>query len=273
MDTQSKLDYVVAIPARYASTRLAGKPLVLVGDKPMIAQVCLKALQSTATNVIACVDHEKIAEALEPYVAADPRLKVCMTSEKPRSGTERIAEMISLMHLEPETIVVNVQGDEPLITEEHINQVADLLASSNADMATLCAPITEVADVFDPNCVKVVMDAQQRALYFSRAPIPFERDNFMAWQKAKESDASTPYPELQYTHYHHIGIYAYRVRTILDYLQREPAPLETAESLEQLRLLHYGMTIAVAITERPPETGVDTAQDLERVNKIFAQMQ
>ena len=152
----SAVDYVVAIPARFASTRLAGKPLVLVGDKPMIAQVCLKALQSTAKEVIACVDHEKIVAALQPYAANEPRLKICMTSDKPRSGTERIAEMITTQKLDPETIVVNVQGDEPLITQEHINQVANLLASSGADMATLCAPITEVADVFDPNCVKVL---------------------------------------------------------------------------------------------------------------------
>lgn len=271
-DTQ-QVTYVVAIPARFASTRLAGKPLVMVGDKPMIAQVCLKALKSTASEVIACIDHEKIAEALMPYMEQDSRLKICMTSDKPRSGTERIAEMISLMGLLPETIVVNVQGDEPLITAEHITQVATLLASSGADMATLCAPITNVADVFDPNCVKVVMDQQQRALYFSRAPIPFERDNFMAWQKAQQTGDKVPLPKLEYTHYHHIGIYAYRVRTIVDYLQRAPAELEQAESLEQLRLLHYSMAIAVAITDRPPETGVDTVADLERVNKIFAQQQ
>lgn len=278
-----QVEFVVAIPARFASTRLAGKPLVMVGDKPMIAQVCLKALQSTATDVIACIDHEKIAEALQPYTQQESRLKICMTSDKPRSGTERIAEMISLRGLSPETIVVNVQGDEPLITPEHITQVATLLARSGSDMATLCAPITNVADVFDPNCVKVVMDQQQRALYFSRAPIPFERDNFMAWQKAQQVNkentephtvlafGSASLPQLEYTHYHHIGIYAYRVRTIVDYLQRAPALLEQAESLEQLRLLHYGMSIAVAITDRPPETGVDTAADLERVNKIFAQ--
>lgn len=266
-----QVEYVVAIPARFASTRLAGKPLVMIGDKPMIAQVCLKALQSTASEVIACIDHEKIAEALMPYTKQESRLKICMTTDKPRSGTERIAEMISFMGLQSETIVVNVQGDEPLISAEHIMQVATLLVSSEADMATLCAPITNVADVFDPNCVKVVMDQQQRALYFSRAPIPFERDNFITWQKAQQTGDQVPLPKLEYTHYHHIGIYAYRVRTIVDYLQRAPAALEQAESLEQLRLLHYGMSIAVAITTNPPETGVDTADDLERVNKIFAQ--
>lgn len=255
-------DYVVAIPARYASTRLAGKPLALVGGKPMIVQVCLKALASKAKAVIACVDHEEVVKALEPVATENPRLQICLTSDKPRSGTERIAEMLHLQNLDPETIVVNVQGDEPLITKDHIDEVASLLARSGADMSTLCAPITTISDVFDPNCVKVVLDKNNFALYFSRAPIPYERDNFM-----RGVDQVT---KLEYTHYHHIGIYGYKAKTILDYLQREPAPLEQAESLEQLRLLHYGMRIAVATTDRPPETGVDTQADLERVNRILA---
>lgn len=256
-------DYIVAIPARYASTRLAGKPLASVGGEPMICQVCKKALASQAKEVIACIDHEAVAEALKPLAAANPRLKICMTSQKPRSGTERIAEMLINESYPEDTIVVNVQGDEPLITPEHIDEVAGLIDTKNADMSTLCSVITEVADVFDPNCVKVVLNQDNFALYFSRAPIPYERDNFMAGNVSA----------LQYTHYHHIGIYGYRVRTILDYLQRTPAAIEQAESLEQLRLLHYGMSIAVAITDRPPECGVDTAADLERVNKILAAQQ
>ena len=221
-------DYIVAIPARYASTRLAGKPLASVGGEPMICQVCKKALAAQAQAVIACIDHEAVAQALKPLAAENPRLKVCMTSDKPRSGTERIAEMLRNEQYPTDTIVVNVQG--------------------------------EVADVFDPNCVKVVFNQDQMALYFSRAPIPYERDNFMKGSVQ----------QLEFTHYHHIGIYGYRVGTILDYLQRAPAAIEQAESLEQLRLLHYGMSIAVAITDRPPECGVDTAADLERVNKILA---
>ncbi len=254
------MSYIVAIPARYASTRLAGKPLASVGGEPMICQVCKKALASEAQEVIACIDHEAVAQALAPLAADNPRLKVCMTSQRPRSGTERIAEMLIAQSYPADTIVVNVQGDEPLITPEHIDEVAGLIASKQADMSTLCSPITEVRDVFDPNCVKVVFNQERMALYFSRAPIPYERDNFMA------GDVT----ELKFTHYHHIGIYGYRVRTILDYLQRAPAELEQAESLEQLRLLHYGMSIAVAITDRPPECGVDTAADLERVNQILA---
>lgn len=257
------VDYVVAIPARYDSTRLAGKPLALIDGCPMIALVCKKALESQAREVIACVDDQRVEQALAPLAAENPRLKVCMTSQRPRSGTERIAEMLHTLQLPPDTVVVNVQGDEPLITKDHIDAVAHLLAESQADMSTLCAPITELEDVFDPNCVKVVLDKRNFALYFSRAPIPYERDNFAAGFESVKS--------LQFTHYHHVGIYGYKAQTILDYLELEPAELERAESLEQLRLLHYGMKIAVAITDRPPETGVDTAKDLARVQAIMQQ--
>ena len=268
----SQVNYVVAIPARYASTRLAGKPLASVAGQPMIAQVCHKALQSSAQEVIACVDHPAVVEALEPLAQENPRLKICMTSDKPRSGTERIAEMITTSGMDPQTVVVNVQGDEPLITKDHIDAVASLLINSGADMSTLCAPITLPQDVLDPNCVKVVLNAKNFALYFSRAPIPYERDNFSKWQQehAQAGEGNFSYPELTTTHYHHIGIYGYKAQTILDYLKLNPAPSEQAESLEQLRLLHYGMSIAVAITDRPPEAGVDTAADLERVNRILS---
>lgn len=255
------VDYVVAIPARYASTRLAGKPLALIDGCPMIAMVCKKALESQARQVIACVDDERVVQALAPLAEQNPRLKVCMTSQKPRSGTERIAEMLHTLSLPKDTVVVNVQGDEPLITKDHIDAVAELLVKSQADMSTLCAPITTIEDVFDPNCVKVVFDQNHMALYFSRTPIPYERDNF-----AQGQDKVT---KLQFTHYHHVGIYGYKAQTILDYLQLEPADIERAESLEQLRLLHYGMKIAVAVTDRPPEAGVDTAKDLARVNEIL----
>lgn len=257
----STVDYIVAIPARYASTRLAAKPLALVDGKPMIVKVCEKALESSAKEVIACVDHPLVVEALEPLAKENTRLVICMTSQTPRSGTERIAEMLKLKNISGDTIVVNVQGDEPLITKDHIDEVASLLARSGAHMSTLCNPITNIADVFDPNCVKVVMDKDNFALYFSRTPIPYERDNF-----AQGVDKVT---KLEFKHYHHIGIYGYKADTIIDYLNRDPAAIEQAESLEQLRLLHYGMKIAVATTDRPPETGVDTLSDLERVNRIF----
>lgn len=257
-----KVEYVVAIPSRYASTRLAAKPLAIVDGKPMIVKVCEKALESSAKYVMACIDHEAVAEALAPLAASNERLRICMTSQKPRSGTERIAEMLTNEKLDLDTIVVNVQGDEPLITKDHIDEVAALLARSGASMSTLVSEIHNIDDVFDPNCVKCVMDKDNFALYFSRTPIPYERDNFA---QGKENVT-----ELKFKHYHHIGIYGYRAGTILDYLSKQPAELEVAESLEQLRLLHYGMKIAVATTDRPPEIGVDTAADLERVNRIFA---
>lgn len=258
-------NFIVAVPARYASTRLNAKPLALVAGEPMIVRVCKQALQSRASAVVACIDDERVLSVLEPLKQAEPRLQICMTSQNPRSGTERIAEMIKQNSFDAETIVVNVQGDEPLITKEHIEACADLISNTVADMSTLCAPIDKLEDVFDPNCVKVVMDQSNFALYFSRAPIPYERDNFRQGLDKVTS--------LTTTHYHHIGVYGYRVRTILDYLSREPSKLEEAESLEQLRLLHYGMKIAVAITNNPPETGVDTENDLRRVNEILAKRQ
>ncbi len=247
-------DYIVAIPARYASTRLPGKPLADIGGTPMIRRVCDQALKSGASRVIACVDDERVSAALEGCKA-----EVCMTSKACKCGTDRIAQMIGLLHIPADTVVVNVQGDEPLINPAHIDQVARLLSTSKADMSTLCAPITNIDDVFDPNCVKVVFDRNGIALYFSRAPIPFERGNF-------SSDQVT---ELRYPHYHHIGIYAYRAGTVLDYTSRPQAEVEKCESLEQLRLMYNGFKIAVGVTENPPETGVDTRADLTRGNEIL----
>lgn len=249
-------EYIVAIPARYASTRLPGKPLVDVGGMPMIRRVCLQALKSGAAKVIACLDDERVRAALDGCKA-----EICMTSPDCKCGTDRIAEMIKAMEISPELTIVNIQGDEPLINPEHIDQVAKLLLESGADMATLCAEITNLQDVFDPNCVKVVMDNRGMALYFSRAPIPYERDNFKVGQdKVKK---------LQFKHYHHIGIYAYKAATVLKYAVMPQPEVEKCENLEQLRLLDQGMKIAVGITASPPEAGVDTLEDLQRVNAIL----
>ncbi len=249
-------DYIVAIPARYASTRLPGKPLADIGGMPMIRRVCLQALNSKAKEIVACVDDKRVGDVLEGV-----NVTVCMTSQECRCGTDRIAEMIKSLNIAPDTVVVNVQGDEPLINPSHIDQVAELLISSGADMATLCSKITEIKDVFDPNCVKVVFDKNGRALYFSRCPIPFERGNF-------GSDVSKV-SELKYPHYHHIGIYAYKAATVLNYTALPQPELERCESLEQLRLMYHGLSIAVGVTERPPEAGVDTEEDLRRVNEIL----
>lgn len=247
--------FIIAIPSRYSSTRLPGKPLCLINDIPMVECVCKQVLKSNASQIIVCIDDYRVETAL-----THTPVSICYTSKEARSGTERIAEMIKKLKIEPETIIVNVQGDEPLIEPEHINSVAELLESSGADMATLCARITDIKDVFDPNCVKVVMDQNNFALYFSRAPIPYERENFRN---------NSEITQLQFKHYHHIGIYAYRAKTILDYLEKEQPEIERCESLEQLRLLHYGMKIVVAITDNPPECGVDTPEDLARVNEII----
>ncbi len=246
-------DYIVAIPARYASTRLPGKPLASVGGEPMIRRVCEQALKSGAARVIACVDDERVSAVLEGCGA-----EVCMTSKECKCGTDRIAEMIRTFSIPNSMTVVNVQGDEPLIDPGHIGQVASLLEDSGADMATLCAKITDPRDVFDPNCVKVVMDARGMALYFSRAPIPYERGNFDSMPK-----------KLNYDHFHHIGIYAYKAGLVLDYTSRPQPAIEKCESLEQLRLMHFGFKIAVGVTGNPPEAGVDTKADLERVNRIL----
>lgn len=243
----------VAIPARFASTRFPGKPLAMIGKQHMINRVCEQALKSTARRVYACVDDERVAFALEGMDAVD----ICMTSPSARSGTDRIAEMIRIKDLPLDSVIVNVQGDEPLINPRHINQVAELLVSSGADMSTLCFRIDNEKDLFDPSCVKVVMDSKGFALYFSRAPIPYERDNFMH------------HKPFSFNHYHHIGIYAYRAKTVLAFADMEQCESEKAESLEQLRLLNAGMKIAVGITNEPPETGVDTPEDLERINALL----
>lgn len=255
------MSYVVAIPARYASTRLPGKPLLDTGGMPMIRRVCLQALKSGASRVIACIDDERVGAALEGSGA-----EVCLTSPQCSCGTDRLAEMIRTLKLEPDTVVVNVQGDEPLINPTHIVQVAKILKAtqSEAAMATLCTPILSVQELFDPNCVKVVCDKRGFALYFSRAPIPYERDNF----KNFDPHSGTA-PALLFHHYRHIGIYAYKAGKVLDYSALPRQELECAESLEQLRMLNEGWRICVGITKEPPAAGVDTQEDLDKVNAIL----
>ena len=219
----------------------------------MIRRVCQQALRSEASMVIACIDNDRVANMLTNL----PGVEVCMTSTSAKSGTDRIAEMIRIKDLPLDSVIVNVQGDEPLINPQHINQVAELLVSTGADMSTLCFRIDNEKDLFDPSCVKVVMDSKGFALYFSRAPIPYERDNFMH------------HKPFSFNHYHHIGIYAYRAKTVLDFAAMDQCESERAESLEQLRLLNAGMKIAVGITDESPETGVDTPEDLERINALL----
>lgn len=247
-----RLAFKVVIPARMRSTRLPGKMLADIGGKPLVAWVAECAQQSGAELVAIATDHEDIAQAL-----CARGWKVCTTSPAHETGTDRIAEAVALLGLGDDEIVVNVQGDEPLIDPQLIRRVAaELAAKPNASIATAAHPIREAATFFDPNVVKVVLDAEGHAQYFSRAPIPFARDAF-----ARSRDTL---PE-GFPAYRHVGIYAYRVRYLRQYASLPATGAERFEALEQLRALGHGHRIAVALWNQPMEAGVDTQQDLDRV--------
>ena len=248
MDTKFK----VVIPARYASTRLPGKPLLKIGGRPMLQYVHEQALQSGADEVIVATDDQRIQDAANGFGAT-----VCMTSVAHESGTERLAEVAEQMAWDDQSIVVNVQGDEPLLPPALIRQVAEGLAGHpQAAVATLAYPIEQADEVTDPNIVKVVLDNAGYALYFSRAPIPCRRDASFT--------ADVP-PSLR-----HIGLYAYRAGFLKSYQQLQPSPLEGAEKLEQLRVLWHGLKIFVAIASEMPGHGVDTESDLQRIEKLLS---
>lgn len=248
------MSFVVVIPARYASTRLPGKPLADIHGKPMVQHVVEKALQSGADRVIVATDDERVQQALQTT-----GVEVCMTSQDHQSGTERLAEVCRHYGFAADTIVVNVQGDEPLIPPAIIRQVADNLAAATAPMATLSVPIQDAEEAFNPNAVKVVTDKDGYALYFSRASIPWDRDRFA---QSREQIGS---------HYQrHIGIYAYRAGFIQRYVDWAPSALEQVEALEQLRVLWYGEKIHVAQALEAPPVGVDTQQDLDKVRALLA---
>lgn len=252
------MSFVVVIPARYASTRLPGKPLADIHGKPMVQHVVEKALQSGADRVIVATDDERVQQALAPFAAA-AGFEVCMTSPDHQSGTERLAEVCRHYGFAADTIIVNVQGDEPLIPPVIIRQVADNLAAASAPMATLSVPIRDAEEAFNPNAVKVVTDREGYALYFSRASIPWDRDRF-AQSREQIGD-----------HYQrHIGIYAYRAGFIQRYVDWAPSVLEQVEALEQLRVLWYGERIHVTQALQAPPVGVDTQADLDKVRALLA---
>jgi len=244
--------FTVVIPARMRSTRLPGKMLADIGGKPLVAWVAERAKASGAKAVCIATDHDDIASAVRSL-----GWQALRTSEAHETGTDRLAEAAALLGLAPDEIVVNVQGDEPLIDPRLIREVAVALAARpEASIATAAHPIETAAAFFDPNVVKVVTDAAGFAQYFSRAPIPFARDSF-----AKSREALPPgLPALR-----HIGIYAYRVRFLREYASLQPTAAERFEALEQLRALGHGHRIAVALWHAPMEAGVDTKEDLERV--------
>ncbi|KTS72975.1 3-deoxy-manno-octulosonate cytidylyltransferase [Pantoea stewartii] len=243
------MSFIAIIPARYASTRLPGKPLVDIHGKPMVVHVMERARESGASRVIVATDHPEVARAVEAAGG-----EVCMTRADHHSGTERLAEVIEKYQFADDQIIVNVQGDEPMIPADIVHQVATNLAQADAGMATLAVSITDAEEAFNPNAVKVVMDARGYALYFSRATIPWDRERY-AQSREQIGD----------TLLRHIGIYAYRAGFIRRYISWEPCPLEQIELLEQLRVLWYGEKIHVAVAKTIPGVGVDTPEDLTRV--------
>ncbi len=250
------MSFIVIIPARAASTRLPGKPLLDIAGKPMVVRTALQAAKSQATRVVIATDDVQIQAIVQLH-----GFDALLTRSGHPTGTDRLSEVAAHLNLEDGEVIVNVQGDEPLIDPEQINAVAALLAEQpDAAIATCASPITQAETLFNPNAVKVVCDSKQRALYFSRAPIPWARDAL-----ADGSQLLAPgLPAL-----HHIGLYAYRASFLKKFPSLPVGPLERFESLEQLRAMENGYSIAVYITHTYPAAGVDTPADLARVREVF----
>lgn len=250
-------EFYVVIPARYASTRLPGKPLLDIAGKPMVVWVAERAKQSGAKHVVIATDDMRIVDAVAPYGHS-----VVMTRTDHISGTDRIAEVAINQSWADDAIVVNVQGDEPLIEPALIAEVAEALRRNElAVMATACYRIYKKADFINPNVVKVVLDAQSNAQYFSRAPIPYPRDTFVNNELSVDVHA-----------YRHIGIYAYRVGFLKKYAELSSSSTEQVESLEQLRVLYHGFKVSVSISENAPFSGVDTQEDLDYIRQVMCNL-
>ena len=247
--------FTVIVPARLASTRLPHKPLADIHGLPMVVRVAQRAALSNASQVVVAADSIEIVQACQAH-----GVRAMLTQVDHPSGSDRLAEASALLGLSPNDVVVNVQGDEPLINPELINQVAELLVQRpTASMSTAAHEIHELAEFTNPNVVKVVIDQAQLALYFSRAPIPWWRDGFAKGIQSLPQSAPL----------RHIGIYAYRVGFLQSFPTFQAAPIETGEALEQLRALWHGHKIAVHITPDVPGPGVDTPEDLERVRALY----
>ena len=250
------MSFTALIPARYASTRLPGKPLADIAGKPMVVRVAERAQRAGASRVAVATDDMRIKTAVEAH-----GIEACLTRADHPTGTDRLAEAARALGLAADSIVVNVQGDEPLLSPDLIRAMATLTAAHpDASIATACHAIDDPAEAFNPNVVKVVLDARGYALYFSRATIPWARDAFAA-------DSRRVPPGLPL--YRHYGLYAYRVGFLQHYPTLEPAPIERFEALEQLRALWHGHRIIVKVTEGTPAPGVDTPEDLKRVRTLF----
>lgn len=248
-------EFHVIIPARYQSTRLPAKPLLNIGDKSMILHVCEKAQQSGAASVTVATDNEEILTEVNRngYFAV-------MTSEDHPSGSDRVFEAAELAGLDDDAIIVNVQGDEPFIPATNISLVASLIDTENA-MSTLCCPITHAEELYDSNAVKVIFNKNNQAIYFSRSPIPFNRDcpeSAIREQQLQEG-----------TYFRHIGIYAYRKSFLKQFIGWEPSGLEKTECLEQLRVIENGYGINISSLNESPPPGVDTESDLHKAREFY----
>jgi 3-deoxy-manno-octulosonate cytidylyltransferase (CMP-KDO synthetase) len=252
------MSYLIIIPARYGASRLPGKPLLDIAGKPMIQRVWEQAQRSAAAAVVVATDDQRIADCVHGFGG-----RACLTSAEHPSGTDRLAEVAEQLGLAADSIVVNLQGDEPLLPPLLLDQVADDLARQpDAAIATLCEPLLSVRQLLDPNVVKLVRNAAGMALYFSRAPMPWQRDGF----STLGPDATI---SLNDHWFRHIGLYAYRAGFLADFVRWGPAPVERIEMLEQLRALHHGSSIHVGIAAADVPPGVDTPEDLEAVRQYF----
>ena len=253
------LAFKVVIPARYASTRLPAKPLLDLGGKPMVVRVAERARLSGAEEIWVATDHDEVHAVAQAHEVA-----ALMTRSDHPTGTDRLAEVVEQRGWSNDTIVVNVQGDEPLIDPRVIEQTARQLAVSGADIATVAHPIHDHAEFFNPNVVKVVCRGDGDAAYFSRAPIPYARDHFA--QMGAQASLPAGFPAFR-----HVGLYAYRAGFLRAYAGLSVAPTEQFESLEQLRALWHGYRISVTLIDAAPAPGVDTPEDAEKMRKLFDQ--
>lgn len=248
-------DFIVAIPARYGSTRLPGKPLRLLGGEPLVVRVARRARAAGAVQVVVATDDARVAAALR-----NEDIAVCLTRGDHASGSDRLAECAVTLGWPDDALVVNLQGDEPFAPAAGIRAVASALREDEAPMATLATPIESAAQWFDPNCVKVVCNLRRRAMYFSRAPVPWARDALVGTRDAVPDGLEV---------LRHIGIYAYRAGFLKAFSSLAPTPLERSEALEQLRALEHGHAIAVRVTPEPFPPGVDTDEDLARAEAVL----
>lgn len=257
------MTFHIIIPARFASERLPGKILLEIAGKPMIQWVYERAKLCEAESITIATDDERIEKAAKAFGA-----KTCMTNTNHSNGTSRLAEAVEILKLPADAVVVNIQGDEPLFPIEAIQKVVKgLFEHPQASMSTLCTPIRNPEEITNPNCVKVVFDKYGFALYFSRAPIPFDRDFESKLRSFIESKSE--FSNAQPIYYRHLGLYAYRANTLLKYRSWERAPMECIESLEQLRMLWHGEKIHVSCVEESLPPGIDTEADYQRVCRLM----